>query len=61
MQSSIPGPFTSISALDMAVLTAEVKETIAFGIIAPAAKIFTTADLWNINRQAKLRAQRRYL
>ena len=60
-QLSIHEAFTAIDARDMAVLTTQVQEVIAFELVAPATKIFTTADLWNINRQAKVRAQRRFL
>lgn len=54
--------FTSMSKEDLANLTREIKETIAFGLAeAPHRKIFTTADLWSIQRRAKSRTQRRYL
>jgi len=42
-------------------LVTEVKETIAFVGVKPATKIFTAADLWSIQRQAKARLQRRFL
>jgi hypothetical protein len=54
--------FTSISKEEMAHLTKEVKETIAFGLVEPPyRKIFTAAELWDIQRQSKARAPRRYL
>lgn len=53
--------FTSVSKNELANLTKEVKETIAFGLVEPRTKVFTAADLWNIRRQAKSRIQRRYL
>lgn len=52
--------FTSINEKDLVTLTSETKETIAFGFINRTSN-FTTADLWNIQRQAKPRNQRRYL
>jgi hypothetical protein len=54
--------FTSISKQGLADLTTEVKETIAFGLVEPPVrKIFTAAELWNIQRQVKARVQRKYL
>lgn len=53
--------FNNLSKEAMAILTTEVKETIAFGLVEPAAKKFTTADLWSIQRQGKVRNQRRFL
>ncbi|MEO5893264.1 MAG: hypothetical protein ABIQ31_23640 [Ferruginibacter sp.] len=42
-------------------LTPEVKETIAFHLIQPKRKVFSAAELWNIQRQGKARVQRRFL
>jgi len=53
--------FTSISKTGLLNLTQEVKETIAFDLVTPYRKIFTAAELWNIQRQGKARTQRRYL
>jgi hypothetical protein len=53
--------FTKVNKVELGGLTSEVKETIAFGILAPSHKIFTAAELWNIQRQGKARVQRRYL
>ena len=53
--------FNKLSQQALAVLTTEVKETIAFGLVAPAVKRFTAADLWNIHRQVKVRSQRRFI
>ena len=50
-----------LSKQQLAVLTTEVKETVAFGMVAPVAKKFTVADLWNIHRQVKVRSQRRFI
>lgn len=40
-------------------LTNVVKETMAAGFYQPEAKIFTAADLWNIQRNGVRRMQRR--
>ena len=40
-------------------LTTVVNETLAAGFTNPARKTFTSADLWNIQRQGKTRIQRR--
>jgi hypothetical protein len=53
--------FTKFGKEALADLTREVKETIAFGLAKPYRKIFTVADLWNIQRQSKSSIQRRYL
>lgn len=52
--------FTQISIEQLDILTTVVKETLATGYSVPKTKIFTTADLWNIQRQAKSRTQRRF-
>jgi hypothetical protein len=39
----------------------EVKETLFTDSIRGHHKIFSTADLWNIQRQTKYRAQRRFI
>jgi hypothetical protein len=41
-------------------LTTIVKETLATGFELPKSKVFTSADLWNIQRQGKSRIQRRF-
>ncbi|MBC7890261.1 MAG: hypothetical protein H7Z13_20490 [Ferruginibacter sp.] len=51
--------FTTISKQQVEKLTSVVKETLAMGFNQPNIKIFTTADLWNIQRQGKTRIQRR--
>ncbi|MCW3091930.1 MAG: hypothetical protein JWP81_2999 [Ferruginibacter sp.] len=53
--------FTSLSNRDMANLTKEVEETIAFGLISSRPKVFTAAELWNVQRQKKPIPQRRFL
>ncbi len=52
--------FASLSKEDMTNLTNEVKETIAFDLVEPARKVFTSAELWNIQRNIKSKLQRRY-
>lgn len=42
-------------------LTTEVKEILATGLSRTQNKILSTADLWNIQRQRKARALRRYI
>lgn len=53
--------FTSLNKEDMAKLTVEVKETIAFDLVAPLRKVFTSADLLDIRRQRKAGAEKTYL
>lgn len=53
--------FAKFSKDALANLTMEVKETIAAGFTLPARRTFTTADLWNIQRQIKNIIQRRFL
>ncbi len=52
--------FASLSKEDMTNLTNDVKESIAFGLVEPARKMFTSAELWNIQRNIKSTLQRRY-
>lgn len=42
-------------------LTTEVKEILATSLSRTQNKILSTADLWNIQRQRKARALRRYI
>ena len=51
--------FTIISAKDVENLTTVVKETLAASFNQQN-KVFTAADLWNIQRQGKRREQRRF-
>lgn len=53
--------FVELSKEERMNLLKEVKETIAFALVEPRKRIFTAADLWNIQRQGKARVQRRYL
>ena len=52
--------FTAISSREFGNLKSVVKETLAVGFNQPQSKIFTAADLWNIQRQAKSRLPRRF-
>lgn len=52
--------FSQISKEQFENLTSVVKETLANGFNLAATKTFTTADLWNIQRQSKMRNQRRF-
>lgn len=42
-------------------LTKEVKEVLATGHKKNGSRTLTSADLWNIQRRQKARAQRRYM
>ena len=53
--------FAQLEALTLKELTKEVKETLAQCNILSHHKIFSQADLWNIQRQAKQRVQRRFI
>ena len=53
--------FTTLGKAQLENLTTIVNETLATGFARPAAKTFTAADLWNIQRHAKCRTQRRFL
>ncbi|MEO5892398.1 MAG: hypothetical protein ABIQ31_19270 [Ferruginibacter sp.] len=52
--------FAAISTQMVENLTTVVKETLATGFNQPKGKIFTAADLWNIQRQNRSRTQRRF-
>lgn len=53
--------FATKSTEQLENLTSVVNETLATGINLPKSRIFTTADLWNIQRQDKSRIQRRLI
>lgn len=61
MKNTIGGSFITINRKEMENLTSEVAETLAFEHSLLKAKTFTSADLWNIQRQAKARGCRRYM
>lgn len=52
--------FAAIAKSTLAGLTNEVKETLAEGFSQQPKKVFTAADLWNIQRQRKSMLQRRF-
>ena len=52
--------FIDISKEQVENLTTIVKETIVAGYNQAQAKLFTAADLWNIQRQKKGFSQRRF-
>ena len=51
--------FSQISKSAVKELTNEVKETLAFGITNNQPKTFSSADLWNIQRQRRSLGSRR--
>jgi hypothetical protein len=59
MKKSINSLYNPMSSSQMQTLTGEVKETIAQCSNA-INKPFTTTDMWNIQRNAGVRIQRRY-
>lgn len=61
MKTTSQNLFTAISGERTIELTAEVRETIAFGVRETDSKIFSAADLWNIQRRQKPRIHRRYV
>jgi len=61
MKNTFSGSLITISRNEIATLTKEVKETLAFEHNVVKVKSFTSADLWNIQRMAKTRSCRRYM
>lgn len=53
--------FAQLETSTLEELTKEVKETLAPASILKQHKTFCAADLWNIQRQAKQRVQRRFI
>jgi hypothetical protein len=51
--------FAHLSKTMVKNLTAQVKETLAIGFNMSSGKTFSTADLWNIQRQRKSLVTRR--
>lgn len=49
-----------LSEETMKELTTEVKEVLATGFVKNNPRLFSSAELWNIQRQRKMRVQRRY-
>ena len=60
MKKSSNGLFNQISTEAFKNLTSTVSETLFTESNHPASKTFTSAELWNIQRQGKTRVQRRY-
>lgn len=52
--------FTQISTQQLEHLTTIVKETLVAGFNPSKSKIFTVADLWNIQRQRKSTTQNKF-
>ena len=60
MKKTLNKLFSSLSNQQLNNLTKVVDETIATDFNLSNSKVFTAADLWNIQRQGKSRIQRRY-
>jgi hypothetical protein len=58
MKKQTESRFSQISAKHTKELTKVVKETLATGFTQP--KIFSTVDLWNIQRRSKFMGYRRH-
>ena len=61
MKKSLSGLINKLSNKQLENLTVETKETIAFDLVGINTHIFTSVDLWNIQRNARRRTQRRFL
>jgi len=59
MKKQSTNQFTQISKAHSQALTNVVEETLALGFIP--VKVFSTADLWNIQRRSKPAIYRRHL
>jgi hypothetical protein len=53
--------FSTLSLEERVNLTSTVDETLAEGFPPPRQRIFTAAELWNIQRQRRSIVQRRFL
>ena len=53
--------FAPVTKTEMSLLTTEVKETLANDFNLNEQKIFSSADLWNIQRAKKRNPGRRFL
>ena len=60
MKKNTPVLLMEISKDQLKKLTSQVNETIAFDTALVTSKTFTAAQLWNIQRNKKAIAQRRY-
>lgn len=61
MKKTVNSLFNQVSSQTLKNLTEEVKESIAYELPPIQRPSFTAADLWNIQRQARTRVQRRFL
>lgn len=50
----------NLSAAQLEELTTLTQETLAYNVTTPKYPIFTSADLWNIQKSLRSRNQRRY-
>lgn len=60
MKKSSNSLFSQINAEAFQSLTSTVNETLFTGNAVSTNKTFTSADLWNIQRNTKMRIQRRF-
>ena len=60
MRRIIPSLFTSLNKEELTAITSIVKEVVAVGHKSTTNKIFSSADLWNIQRQKRTFVQRRF-
>ena len=61
MKKELLNSFVPVSKNEMSVLTSEVKETLATNFDTTQEKIFSAADLWNIQRNKKRNRGRKFL
>jgi hypothetical protein len=62
MKKQLPNlVFTPLSSKELSALSAEVKETLVKDFELGRHKVFSTADLWNIQRNKRRSAGRRFL
>ncbi|MEO5892399.1 MAG: hypothetical protein ABIQ31_19275 [Ferruginibacter sp.] len=59
MKKSTTSLFNQMSTKQLENLTTVINETLAMDLYQPKVKIFTAADMWNIQRQGRSRTQRR--
>jgi hypothetical protein len=60
MKTQSTSLFDTISKVQLISLTTEVKETLAMDVETSLSKKITAADVWNIQRNKRARAQRRF-
>ena len=60
MKTQTNSLFNSLSKTQLVSLTTEIKETLAMDVHMPFSKKFTAAEVWNIQRQKRVRVQRRF-